>query len=79
MTSIITQSRTEYSEGFCKYALYMVALGLNEMHQKNILHRDIKSENILCSLDGQIKIADLGFSVTLNEKEAFRRTRLGTV
>ena len=56
----------------------MVAMGLNEMHQKNILHRDIKSDNILCSSDGQIKIADLGFSVFLTQQEAFRRTRLGT-
>ena len=56
----------------------MVALGLHEMHTKKVLHRDIKSDNILCSTDGQIKIADLGFSVFLTQKEAYRRTRVGT-
>ena len=56
----------------------MVAMGLREMHQMNILHRDIKSDNILCSTDGQIKIADLGFSVSLTQQDAFRRTRMGT-
>ena len=65
LTGIVTQRRGSYSEGFCKYVLGMVAKGLLEMHSKNILHRDIKSDNILCSLDGEVKIADLGFSVFL--------------
>ena len=63
LTGIVTTRDYEYSEDFCRYVLYMVAIGLNEMHQKNILHRNIKSDNILCCSDGQIKIADSGFSV----------------
>ena len=65
LTQIITAQRGAYSEAFCKYTLYMVAMGLKEIHSKNVLHRDIKSDNILCSPDGQIKIADLGFSACL--------------
>ena len=56
----------------------MVALGLREMHQHNFLHRDIKSDNILCSTEGEIKIADLGFSTCLTQQEAYRRTCMGT-
>lgn len=52
-----------FSEEFCKYTLFCVANGLKDMHDKNILHRDIKSDNILFKDDGTIKIADLGFSV----------------
>lgn len=33
------------------------------MHGKNVLHRDLKSENILIDSDGGIKIGDLGFSI----------------
>lgn len=64
---IILSSHSVYSEAFCKYALYKVARGLQDMHRKNVLHRDIKSDNILCRPNGEIKIADLGLSVFLHE------------
>ena len=38
------------------------------MHKEHVLHRDIKSENILIRKNGDIKIADLGLSVFLNEE-----------
>ena len=48
------------------------------MHSEKILHRDIKSDNILCRSDGTIKIADLGFSVFLSEQNQFRASQKGT-
>ena len=68
LTSIIRYQLGEYSEQFCKYVLHQVALGLHQMHKNNILHRDIKSANILCNSEGQIKIADLGFSICLTQQ-----------
>ena len=67
LKDIILSQRGNYSEAFCKYSLFAVAEGLKEMHNKEILHRDIKSDNILCKPDGSIKIADLGFSVSLTQ------------
>jgi len=40
----------------------MIATGLNAMHQKGIIHCDIKPNNILISKDCSIKIIDLGQS-----------------
>ncbi len=34
--------------------------GLSHMHQKGVLHRDIKPDNVLVTRDGQIKIVDMG-------------------
>ena len=48
------------------------------MHNRNVLHRDIKSDNILSSMDGNIKLADLGFSVCLSKQEEYRKTKRGT-
>ena len=48
------------------------------MHTNNVLHRDIKSDNILFSLDGEIKITDLGFACSLDEKRNQRKTKIGT-
>ena len=56
-----------YSEDFARYTIYNVARGILAMHKKNVLHRDIKSDNILCRANGDIKIADLGFSVFLSQ------------
>ena len=64
----IQESQSIYTEAFCKYSLYTVARGLQDMHRNNVLHRDIKSDNILCRPNGDIKIADLGLSVFLHEQ-----------
>jgi len=40
----------------------MIATGLNAMHQKGLIHCDIKPNNILISPAGSIKIIDLGQS-----------------
>jgi serine/threonine protein kinase len=37
-------------------------LGLNYMHEHEVMHRDIKSENILLDATGNIKITDFGIS-----------------
>ena len=77
--TIVEDLKIHLSEGFCKYTLYNVAKGLADMHEKFVLHRDIKSDNILFRKDGTIKIADLGFSVVLTDKVAYRKTKLGTM
>ncbi len=47
------------------------------MHTHNIIHRDLKSENIL-SHNGVYKIADLGFSKKVAD-QAVKQTTLGTI
>ncbi|XP_029300594.1 G protein-coupled receptor kinase 5-like [Cottoperca gobio] len=44
-----------------------VCCGLIHLHQKSILYRDMKPENILLDDNGHIRISDLGLAVRLSE------------
>ena len=77
MTDILSAQSETYSEDFCKYSLFKVATGLLKMHKNNVLHRDLKSDNIQCSTDGQIKIADFASFSVLTEQQKARKTKKG--
>ncbi|EHN02159.1 Ste20p [Saccharomyces cerevisiae x Saccharomyces kudriavzevii VIN7] len=52
--------------------------GLKFLHSKGVLHRDIKSDNILLSMEGDIKLTDFGFCAQINELNLKRTTMVGT-
>ena len=46
-----------------------ITSGIEHAHEKNIIHRDIKPQNILILDDGLVKIADFGIAQALNNNE----------
>jgi protein kinase A len=52
-----------------------ITIGVNYLHSKAIIHRDLKLENILIDTDGYIKIIDFG--IASNQKDT-AKTFIGT-
>jgi serine/threonine protein kinase len=51
---------------------------LKFVHDIHVIHRDIKSDNLLLSSDGEIKLADFGFTAELTKQRPLRKSVVGT-
>ena len=59
----------KYDEKLIKKWILEIASGLKFLHENNIAHCDIKSDNILLGKDGKLKLSDFGSSLRMNEPE----------
>ena len=72
------KKRRKISEKISKYLFRQIILGLNHIHSHNIVHRDIKLENILIDFKNNIKICDFGIGIILKSPDDLLYEQWGT-
>jgi serine/threonine protein kinase len=59
---LISDRRTDLSEDHVKNIMFQTLSAVEFLHQNNVMHRDVKPENLLISKDGQVKLTDFGIA-----------------
>nr|XP_020470404.1 serine/threonine-protein kinase Nek3 [Monopterus albus]XP_020470405.1 serine/threonine-protein kinase Nek3 [Monopterus albus] len=79
---LLQRIRHQNTTQFCvdeilKWFAQMCA-GAKHIHDKQVLHRDLKSKNIFLTDNGEVKLGDFGSACILNSSKAYAQTYVGT-
>lgn len=76
LTDIVTHSRMDENQiaTVCSQCLKPLAY----LHSQGVIHRDIKSDSILLTADGRVKLSDFGFCAQVSQELPRRKSLVGT-
>lgn len=74
----LLRSRKYLPEPECRQFLWMILLAIHYLHERNIIHRDLKLSNIFLNLEYDVKIGDFGLATTLDQVGDRKKTICGT-
>uniref|UniRef100_A0A3Q1HEL7 non-specific serine/threonine protein kinase n=1 Tax=Acanthochromis polyacanthus TaxID=80966 RepID=A0A3Q1HEL7_9TELE len=76
LTNIVSETRLseEQIATVCEAVLQALAY----LHSQGVIHRDIKSDSILLTLDGRVKLSDFGFCAQISKDIPKRKSLVGT-
>uniref|UniRef100_UPI00358F2D82 serine/threonine-protein kinase D1-like isoform X1 n=2 Tax=Myxine glutinosa TaxID=7769 RepID=UPI00358F2D82 len=77
---ILSSEKGRLPERITKFLVSQILIALRHLHFKNIVHCDLKPENVLLASSDpfpQVKLCDFGFARIIGEK-SFRRSVVGT-
>ena len=72
------KKRRKLSEKMARFLFRQIILGIQHIHSKNVVHRDIKLENILIDFNNNVKICDFGIGRVLKSTDELLYDKCGT-
>uniref|UniRef100_A0A3Q1MSB8 non-specific serine/threonine protein kinase n=3 Tax=Bos TaxID=9903 RepID=A0A3Q1MSB8_BOVIN len=76
LTDIVTHTRM--NEEQIAAVCLAVLQALSVLHAQGVIHRDIKSDSILLTHDGRVKLSDFGFCAQVSKEVPRRKSLVGT-
>uniref|UniRef100_A0A674MZG6 non-specific serine/threonine protein kinase n=1 Tax=Takifugu rubripes TaxID=31033 RepID=A0A674MZG6_TAKRU len=76
LTDIVTHTRM--NEEQIATVCLSVLKALSVLHKQGVIHRDIKSDSILLTHDGRVKLSDFGFCAQVSKEVQKRKSLVGT-
>lgn len=67
-----------FHENEIKNVLCQIAIALSHCHERNIFHRDIKTDNVFLCKNGRVKLGDFGVSKQMQDSDSLAQTAIGT-
>ncbi|KAG7270653.1 hypothetical protein CRUP_032172 [Coryphaenoides rupestris] len=61
--------RGKMADNTCKVAFAQILSAVKYLHDSNVIHRDLKAENVLFSARGCLKVADFGLSACVASRD----------
>ena len=65
----VLAAKKRFIERDVKFYIAQIIHGIGYLHSKNIIHRDLKAENLMLDENGYIKIIDFGLAKMLSPNE----------
>eukprot|EP00826_Nyctotherus_ovalis_P038858 TRINITY_DN3673_c0_g2_i2.p1 TRINITY_DN3673_c0_g2~~TRINITY_DN3673_c0_g2_i2.p1 ORF type:complete len:168 (+),score=29.56 TRINITY_DN3673_c0_g2_i2:379-882(+) len=59
---ILSEAETSNSHLILEFIIACTVLGLEYMHKRGVLHRDVKPENLVIDEEGYVRLTDLGIA-----------------
>ncbi|NWY59858.1 NEK3 kinase, partial [Chionis minor] len=78
MQKIKHQGGTLFPEDTILHWFVQMCLGVKHIHDKRVLHRDIKSKNVFLTQSGKVKLGDFGSARLLAHPASYACTYVGT-
>ncbi|PIO60812.1 kinase domain protein [Teladorsagia circumcincta] len=70
--------RRSVTEPEARYFVHQVCLAVDYLHDKKVIHRDLKLGNLFLNGDLQVKIGDFGLATTVDMEGERKKTLCGT-
>lgn len=77
-TKIKQRKGARFTEKEILHFFSQLCLALLHLHERHILHRDLKTQNVFLTTDGVVKLGDFGISTVLRNTFELKRTVCGT-